>query len=430
MRFLFYSHDGYGLGHSCRNLAIARGILAASPRSSVLLASGSDDIQRMNVPGGAEVLKLPALRKVANERYQSRYLMIPEHEVRALRARLLVGAVEAFKPDVLLVDKHPFGAGGELKVALAVHRDNGGKSALGLRDILDDPATVRREWEPHGLPDRIADLYETVMVYGHQRVFDPIADYGFGKALEQKTVFCGYVSDGAMPLAVDGGEGMRVVERPGIRRDPARPLVLATVGGGEDGFPLLKLFVQAAAGRAWNAVAVAGPMMPEHQVSVLKQLAKTNGVQFHRFVPGLASCFPDAGVIVCMGGYNTLAQTLASGASVLCVPRVVPRLEQSVRAEAFARRGLLRCARLAGLRVAGFRAEIEAALAVPRAELGARIARELEFGGAANAAEHLLQLARTARVPRVAPVRGARAQRLARVFSQVDAGSAPVPIVG
>jgi predicted glycosyltransferase len=395
----------------------------------VLLASGSDDIQRMNVPGGAEVLKLPALRKVANERYQSRYLMIPEHEVRALRARLLVGAVEAFKPDVLLVDKHPFGAGGELKVALAVHRDNGGKSALGLRDILDDPATVRREWEPHGLPDRIPDLYETVMVYGHQRIFDPIADYGFGKALERKTVFCGYVSDSAMPPVSEGSEGPRPSERLGIRLDAARPLVLATVGGGEDGFPLLKLFVQAAAGRAWNAVAVAGPMMPEHQVSVLKHLARTHGVQFHRFVPGLSSCFPKAGVIVCMGGYNTLAQTLASGASVLCVPRVVPRLEQSVRAEAFARRGLLRSVRLAGLRVAGFRAEIEAALAVPRAELGERIAGELEFAGAAHAADHLLQLARTARVARVSPVRVARSQRPPRSLSPMAAVSSTAPVV-
>jgi hypothetical protein len=40
MRFLFYSHDGYGLGHTCRNLAIARALTELAPRASVLLATG------------------------------------------------------------------------------------------------------------------------------------------------------------------------------------------------------------------------------------------------------------------------------------------------------------------------------------------------------------------------------------------------------
>lgn len=414
MRFLFYSHDGYGLGHSCRNLAIARALLKACPKASVLLATGSDDLRRMSLPPGSEILKLPALRKVANERYAARFLAIPESDVRSLRARLLVGAVEAYKPDLLLVDKHPFGAGGELKVALEIHRENGGVAVLGLRDILDEPDTVRREWEPHGLPGRIVDGYDAVLVYGQQHVFDPVAAYGFPAALERRTRFCGYVSEDPGPAS--GG-----VLPPGLihREHAGKPLVLATVGGGEDGFPLLKLFLQAAAGRAWAAVAVTGPMMPAHQVEVLRRLAKAGDVCCHTFVPGLQAAYGTAGVVVCMGGYNTLAQTLSAGVPVVCVPRTQPRLEQRVRASAFAARGLLQHVSMEGLRVSAFRAEIEAALAVCRTERAARIQNELEFDGAARAAERLLETAGHARVARVS----SRTPRNPRVVSLSSVGT-------
>ena len=59
MRFLFYSHDGYGLGHTCRNLAIARALTELAPRASVLLATGSDDVTRLGVPDRLVERQLP-----------------------------------------------------------------------------------------------------------------------------------------------------------------------------------------------------------------------------------------------------------------------------------------------------------------------------------------------------------------------------------
>ncbi|MBL9127765.1 MAG: hypothetical protein JNL97_08965, partial [Verrucomicrobiales bacterium] len=194
MRFLFYSHDGFGLGHTCRNLAIARALVAASPKTTVLLATGSDDCSRLGVPERVEILKLPSLRKLANERYGSRNLVVSESEIRALRARLLSGAIETFWPDVLLVDKHPFGANGELRDGLERLRDHGGRSVLGLRDILDTPETVAAEWRPYGLPDRIHEFYDRVLVYGQREIFDAVDTYRFPPALAAQTAYCGYVS--------------------------------------------------------------------------------------------------------------------------------------------------------------------------------------------------------------------------------------------
>src|SRR5689334_17141746 len=113
MRFLFYSHDGLGLGHTRRHLAVAAALSELSSNASILLATGADDVSRLGLPPQVEIVKLPGLRKVANNEYSSRYLQVPVREIRAMRAALLLTTVKSFRPDVTLVDKHPFGAGGE-----------------------------------------------------------------------------------------------------------------------------------------------------------------------------------------------------------------------------------------------------------------------------------------------------------------------------
>jgi predicted glycosyltransferase len=390
MRFLFYSHDGFGLGHTCRNLAIARALTELAPRASVLLATGSDDVTRLGVPDRVEILKLPGLRKLANESYASRYLDVPPEDVRLLRTRLLLSAIESFRPDVMLVDKHPFGAGGELKDSLAALRKIGGKAVLGLRDILDDPETVRAEWLPHQLPDVIPAHYDSVLVYGQEKIFPAAAAYDFPIELWLQTHYSGYVINAARAESAPA--------RP--EPDSTQPLVIATVGGGEDGYQLLKNFLLASVAAPWRAIAVTGPMMGGVEHSELEQLAHANAITLHTFVPGLNEWFARAAAVVCMGGYNTITQTLAAGAPVVCVPRVQPRREQQVRAEAFARLGLLRCVLPPELSPPRLRAEIEAAIATPRAALRERIKGTLEFEGAEFAAHHLLAVARSARVGR------------------------------
>lgn len=393
MRFLFYSHDGCGLGHTCRNLAIARALIQRAPGCTVLLASGSDDVTRLGVPAGVDILKLPGLRKLANERYGARHLALADGDVRHLRQRLLASTVESFRPDVLLVDKHPFGAGGELKEALAALRRLGGSAVLGLRDILDEPATVRREWEPHQLPQIIPRHYDSVLVYGQAGVFDSAAAYDFSAELRQRTRYCGYVANHS-----SGSDGHAAVHAPAPPADTRHPFILATVGGGEDGFKLLENFLGASRGNGWRPVAVSGPLMPERQHKRLESLAGEFGVELHSFVPGLNQWFANAGAVVCMGGYNTLTQALAAGSPVVCVPRVKPRREQLLRAQAFAQRNLLCLLKPAELSPNRLRAEIQTALATPRAQLRARIRAAVHFDGAQTAADHLLSLAAASRV--------------------------------
>jgi predicted glycosyltransferase len=386
-RFLFYSHDGMGLGHTRRNLAIAAALVDLSPQSLVLLASSTDDAHRLGLPPRVEVLKLPGLRKTANDEYQPRRLPVHTDEIRELRASLLHAAVKSFRPAVVLVDKHPFGARGEFRAGLKSLKEQRGRAVLGLRDILDEPAVVRREWSEHRLQERIAECYDRIFVYGERSVFDPVTEYGLPRPVAQRARFCGYVVNRDRPNpAAEMPEQLCRACRQG-------PVVLATAGGGEDGFALLETFIAAAAGAPWRGVVIAGPMTPEDDLARLHAQAVRAGVLLHPFIPRLPTLFDSLEALVCMGGYNTLVEAALHAVPTVCAPRVAPRSEQFIRARAFERLGLLRLLRPDELDPASLGAAVGAMRATPRAALRERVEGAINFDGARVAAQELLALA-------------------------------------
>jgi len=386
-RFLLYSHDGLGFGHIRRNLGIATALTVADPEASVLLATSADEVHSLGIPPRVDVVKLPGLRKVTNEEYTGRRLAVGGTQVIRVRNSLLEATVDSFAPSVILADKHPLGARGELEPALALLRERGGRAVIGFRDILDDPAQVKVEWAQADVLRAIEQYYDRILVYGHPAVVDPVTEYGLPASLASRIRFCGYVCS---PPPIDT---MTRDAFPLPSRD-SRPTVLATTGGGEDGFATLETFVEAAAQADWRAIVVAGSQSAPEKRQQLREAAKDAGVTYYTFVRGLDAWFGVVDAIVCMGGYNTLAEAVSRGTRTVCVPRVVPRTEQLIRAEAFAKLGLLRYVHPDELTPDRLRAEVDGALGLSRDEL-AEIARtRLGFDGAAQAANQLLELAR------------------------------------
>jgi predicted glycosyltransferase len=382
-RFLLYSHDGLGLGHLRRNLAVAHALAEVAPQSSILLATSAEQADRFELPPNVDILRLPGVRKVDNGRYAPRRLNVTWDTMRSVRASLLLAAVSSFRPSVLLADKHPLGLEGELEPALAQARAAGAKAVLGLRDVLDDPFAVRAELEERGLFECIPRYYDHVLVFGQQDILDARREYGFPPAVAAMTRFCGYVVSPAKGERPNAGRAGTNLER---------PHVLATAGGGEDGFALLAAFVEAAAPRRWDADVVSGPQCAPQAASRLDKRASEAGISFRRFVPDLSSEFRSLDALVCMGGYNTLTEAAASGVSTVCVPRVEPRREQLIRAQAFARRGLLTLVEPRELEPGVLGAKIEAALD-PQTH-GEGPARGIDLDGAHRTAGHMLALAR------------------------------------
>ena len=358
-RFLFYSHDGLGLGHVRRNLTIARALDDVAPEASILVLTGADETERLGVPPGVNVVRLPGPHRSDQ--------------------RVLAAAVEIFKPEVVLVDEHPFGSGGELGPAVEIVRASGGQAVLGLPDVLDDASGVELEWRSRGLFDRIPQHYERVLVYGQPDILDPVGD-GFPDDLARITSYCGYVV--SQPLDTHQST---------LRPYKGRARVLATAGGGDDGFALLDAFVDAAADAGWDAMVVAGAHWPRDRRNQLRARAQAAGVSYRKFVPSLPSEFASLDALVSMGGYNTLAEAAASGVPTVCIPRVGPSRGQLMRARAFESLGLLRLLEPDDLDAQLLREEVDAALAEGRRADGPK----LDLGGDRRAAHHLLEVAAT-----------------------------------
>jgi predicted glycosyltransferase len=384
VRVMLYSHDGMGLGHVRRNLALSRALVERCPTATVLLAAGADDVGRLGVPAGVDVLNLPGLRKASDGTYAPRRLGMAPRELRDLRAALLEAAVEGFRPTVLVADKHPAGAEGELLGALRALRRQGGRALLGLRDILDDPLSVRREWSQLHLAALVEEYYSGVLVYGQADVWDPVEAYRLGAAVAARTTYCGYVI--RPPRAHDP-------RTDALPLSSERPVVLATAGGGEDGLQLLSTFMAAADGAAWQGVAVLGPQAPEPDRKALESLAGPAGVRTHTFLGDLDAIFATVDAVVCMGGYNTVVEALVRGTPTVCVPRVRPRTEQLIRARRFAELGLLECLEPEFLSPDSLRRSIASALRRSREDTLAKVHSTLDFDGGRRATATFLQVA-------------------------------------
>ncbi len=425
-RFLFYSHDGAGLGHTRRHLAIAAALSALAPGARVLLVTSVDEVGQLGLPAGVDTLKLPGWRKVARNQYCARRLDLSVEEMVKLRSRLALEAVRNFAPDLLLVDKHPFGVAGEFTAALKAGRKAGARAVLGLRDILDDSATVRNEWAPGRLAGRVTAHYDRILIYGSKALFNPLTEYRLPDAVAKRTQFCGYVVNAA---DCHRRSSECPCPEPSEARQPR--VVLGTAGGGEDGFELLRTFITASAGAAWKALAVAGPMMPTSELRTLEQLAAASGVVVYPFIPCLPKVLESVDAVVCMGGYNTLVESVSEGVPTVCVPRTMPRTEQLLRAAAFERFGLLRLIRPEELTAENLGQAVRDALGTPRPRLRERAHELLNFDGARRAAACLLEVLGSAaakpppRGPRVGdePVLSARSG--ASVPAEYPSRSAP-----
>lgn len=400
MRFMLYSHDGVGLGHVRRNLTIAAA-LVDEPGTEVLLATGVDEVNDFVIPDGVDVLKLPGIRKADGGGYEARRLADPGRGIHDLRQHVLTAAAGAFRPDVLLTDKHPTGADGELVGALRATRDAGGRTALGLRDVLDEPDVVGREWGRDGLWRQVQQWHDLVLVYGQRDLLDPLEHPSCPDTVRQRARYCGYVVQSPRPsLARDPGpEASSSTDVVGADHTTAdaiaagdrdgRPLVLATVGAGTDGATALTAFLEASRGRGWRAVAITGPHAASADVADLRALADEVGADVHTRVRQLSQVLSRVGVLVSMGGYNTLLEALATTTPVVCIPRTLPRREQAVRARRFANEGLLRVAEPDGLRgpePTHLAELVQASLSTDRGALAATVRDRLRLTGARRAA--------------------------------------------
>src|SRR6059036_814415 len=234
-RVAFYSHDTMGLGHMRRNLLLAQALKHSRLQAVVLMIAGAREASLVTGAAGVDCVALPSLRKDGQGQYHPRHLEVSLPELLALRAKTACAALEAFEPDVLIVDNVPRGAVRELDPVLeslrAKHRT---RLVLGLRDVLDDPLTLQSQWARAQNQDAVRLYYDAIWIYGDPAVYDAVREYAFAPDVAAKVRYTGYLDQRAR-LSVGGLGGNDPVAALGL--SPGR-LALCLVGGGQDGAEL------------------------------------------------------------------------------------------------------------------------------------------------------------------------------------------------
>jgi predicted glycosyltransferase len=374
-RFLFCTNECVGLGHMRRTLTLARAVTEMDSSASALVITGAPLTPGPSLPAGVDTVKLPMLRRDPVNGLGARNLQIESDDLHDLRASLVLAAATAFAPDVAVIDKLPLGLGGELEPTLQALRASGTRIVLGLRDVEEDPVAVRRRWREMGAREALRRYYDAVLVYG--------PDGGDADALS-----CVGWSDLGAEVHRVGYIGAPLPSDPPADLPPE--YLLATVGGGADGFPVLAATIDAVRHRPLGLplVVVAGPLMDPRDVNELRRRAEGLPVQLFEARPDMDAVVAGARAVVAMAGYNTVAEITRAGHPAVLVPRVGPSAEQLIRARGLAADGAFAMIHPDELTPARMADELAAMLVRPRPRY-----EPADHCGATVAAEILGELA-------------------------------------
>jgi predicted glycosyltransferase len=339
-RVLFYSHDGTGLGHLRITLGVATAYATLRQQDSLLLVTGSLQTGAFAVPDNLDYVKLPAMPK--RDLYASLpptpgYMGSHNSTIR-FRTSLALATVQAFDPHLVVVDHAPAGLFRELAPSIdwLQRRDPSPSLALLMRDVTFGPEQTRSIWTNEGVYPLLDEAYDRILVYGDRRVFDPIAAYGMSELAASRTRFCGYLAPAPprrSPAQVRGEVGPDTL-----------PLVAVSVGGGADGCALLRTYLTGLRNCSRVPVqsyVVTGPLLPQpDRAEIIDMIDALPNVRIVEFDPDFTAVVRAADAVVCMGGYNSIAESVYFGKRPIVVPRVPGSEEQVLRAEGFGRLGL------------------------------------------------------------------------------------------
>jgi len=338
-RVALYSPGMVGLGHMRRNLLLVRRFAARYPAGSFLMITEAREAGIFDFPENVDCLSLPALRKDADGNCTPRRLRIDLPQLIRLRRDVITSALSQLSPDVLIVDHLPRGALGELAPSLEMLKQRGTRLVLGLRDILEEPETVRAEWARAGNHEAIEKFYDAIWIYGDPAVFDLLSEYSFPRSTAGKARFTGYLNPAASPDAQGAGDADTLA----VKLLDRAPFILCQVGGGQDGMRIAQAFVDSEMPEDHIGVLLTGPFMPASEREALCRRAGRQPSRFHvlDLISEPAALLSLAERVITMGGYNSVCEVVSHDKHALIIPRTSPRREQLIRARKLADLGLI-----------------------------------------------------------------------------------------
>lgn len=324
-RILMYSHDTFGLGHLRRCRTIAHSIVEHYKGVSILIISGSQIAGAFDFKARVDFVKIPSVIKLYNGEYDSIGEYIDIEEILQMRKLIIQRTAEAFNPDIFIVDKEPMGLKGELEPTLEMFKDTKTKTVLGLRDVMDSPELLKKEWSKQSMLAKIDNYYDAAWIYGPEHFWNPLEGLDVTESLKNKISYVGFLERESNSAASSESHSL-----------PDK-YILVTAGGGGDGITIME---QVLAAREYDpqidfpVVMVLGPFMKlENRDRIRLRASRLANVTVIDFENRMEVLMQNAVGLVGMCGYNTFCEVLSFDRKALFVPRTKPREEQYIRAK-------------------------------------------------------------------------------------------------
>lgn len=162
---LIYAHDGRGLGHASRSIAVGMAVRRLYPELKVLFITGSRMASQLIDHVPLDWLKLPAYQtKVVNgvSTGRSSFINLTDTELGECRRRIIEHLIRVLHPRCILADHTPQGKHKELVPSLETTRDTDTTWVLGVRGWV---GSVPQVWSD--LAKRLfSEHYRHLLWYG------------------------------------------------------------------------------------------------------------------------------------------------------------------------------------------------------------------------------------------------------------------------
>jgi predicted glycosyltransferase len=359
-RIALYWHNGRGLGHTVRSATLGQALLDAIPGSAVIGITGASKGFEL-LPSGMDLVKIPSYLAYDEQDgvHTEPILPITKGQFQHIRENLVATFVRDFSPEVFIVDYHPEGKKGELVPAI-INSPNT-KKILGLRGVLNTPVETNSEFFNPRTVDFIQEYFSAIHVYTDAHVFRLEEYYGIPASLRDLLKYTGYVT---RPTVATRAEARAI-----LNIDPNARIIVASFGGGQATekiwLPVLNS-LSPISNRIDFAYFAAGPYLePAAYERLHAEVSRHANWHWTRLLDPLPLWIKASDFFIGSGGYNSLAEVVATGANALIIPRHLSDREQEIHASRLADMKVLRVISLETLWTKNITSLLEMCLAEP-----------------------------------------------------------------
>ena len=322
---LIYGHDGRGLGHVSRSVAIGMALRRLYPHLKVCLLTGCSQTQQLIDDVPLDWIKLPAYDTVVIDG-KSTGVEGPggfeDKELGRLRAEQIRQIVALYRPRLVLADHTPQGKHRELVPALTADSKDGPLWVLGTRGVVGSVVQAGSELAA----ELYQRYYSALLWYGDSSVLGDDHLEQLGTRFSTDPLECGYVS--------------RLIElvsyaHPSGVRHYGCTVSIPWFGEHTEGF----------FERLTEALGLMGPDSGRFRIflggdDISRYKQKLEGLDFctlERFGPQYVGALCSSRSALVFGGYNSLVDVLSMGIPTLTIIRDMQDKEQQEHLAALTR---------------------------------------------------------------------------------------------